>query len=158
VLVQGDAPRDRLLRSFREAGNAVLLGTGTFWEGVDVKGSALSVVIIDKLPFAVPDDPLLKARLDAIRAQGGNPFFDEQVPQAAIALKQGVGRLIRDEQDFGVVMLCDTRLVTKGYGRAFLASLPPMKRTRSLEEVQGFLRERLAGAEENGGQGIGNRG
>ena len=158
VLVQGDAPRDRLLRSFREAGNAVLLGTGTFWEGVDVKGSALSVVIIDKLPFAVPDDPLLKARLDAIRAQGGNPFFDEQVPQAAIALKQGVGRLIRDEQDFGVVMLCDTRLVTKGYGRAFLASLPPMKRTRSLEEVQGFLRERLAGAEENGGQGIGDRG
>ncbi len=147
VLVQGDAPRDRLLRCFREAGNAVLLGTGSFWEGVDVKGSALSVVIIDKLPFAVPDDPLLKARLDAIRAQGGNPFFDEQVPQAAIALKQGVGRLIRDEQDFGVVMLCDTRLVTKGYGRAFLASLPPMKRTRSLEEVQGFLRERL-GAEE----------
>jgi ATP-dependent DNA helicase DinG len=146
VLVQGDGSRDQLLRRFRDAGNAVLLGTGSFWEGVDVKGTALSVVIIDKLPFAAPDDPLLKARLEAIREQGGNPFFDEQVPQAVIALKQGVGRLIRDDADFGVVMLCDTRLVTKGYGRAFLSSLPPMKRTRDLEEVTGFLRERLAAA------------
>ncbi|HLB85331.1 MAG TPA: helicase C-terminal domain-containing protein, partial [Steroidobacteraceae bacterium] len=119
------------------------LGTGSFWEGVDVRGDALCVVIIDKLPFAVPDDPLLKARLDAIRAQGGNPFFDEQVPQAVMALKQGVGRLIRDEQDFGVVVLCDPRLLRKGYGRAFLDSLPPMPRTRSLEHVCGFLRERL---------------
>jgi ATP-dependent DNA helicase DinG len=143
VLVQGTASRDQLLRTFREAGNAVLLGTGSFWEGVDVKGAALSVVIIDKLPFAAPDDPLLKARLAAIRELGGNPFFDEQVPQAVIALKQGVGRLIRDEGDFGVVMLCDTRLVTKGYGRTFLSSLPPMKRTRALEEVQQFLREKL---------------
>jgi ATP-dependent DNA helicase DinG len=143
VLVQGDGSRDQLLRHFREAGNAVLLGTGSFWEGVDVKGSALSVVIIDKLPFAAPDDPLLKARLDAIRAQGGNPFFDEQVPQAVIALKQGVGRLIRDQDDFGVVAICDTRLVTKGYGRAFIQSLPPMRRTRELAEVQGFLRFRL---------------
>jgi len=133
-----------LLRAFREMGNAVLLGTGSFWEGIDVKGEALSVVIIDKLPFAAPDDPLLKARLAAIREQGGNPFFDEQVPQAVIALKQGVGRLIRDDTDFGVVMLCDTRLVTKGYGRSFIASLPPMQRTRSLEDVQAFLRERLA--------------
>jgi ATP-dependent DNA helicase DinG len=146
VMVQGDAPRDQLLRSFRDAGNAVLLGTGSFWEGVDVKGAALSVVIIDKLPFAAPDDPLLKARLDAIRAQGGNPFFDEQVPQAVIALKQGVGRLIRDAGDFGVVMLCDTRLVTKGYGRAFIQSLPPMRRTRELTEVQGFLHEKLGAA------------
>ncbi len=145
VLVQGEASRDRLLREFRVAGNAVLLGTGSFWEGVDVKGPALSVVIIDKLPFAVPDDPLLKARLATIRAQGGNPFFDEQVPQAVIALKQGVGRLIRDESDAGVVMLCDVRLVTKGYGRAFLQSLPPMKRTRSIKEVQTFLEEKLAG-------------
>jgi ATP-dependent DNA helicase DinG len=147
VLVQGEGSRDQLLRRFREAGNAVLLGTGSFWEGVDVKGAALSVVIIDKLPFAAPDDPLLKARLDAIREQGGNPFFDEQVPQAVIALKQGVGRLIRDQGDFGVVMICDTRLVTKGYGRAFIQSLPPMKRTRELDEVQRFLRERLAEAE-----------
>ena len=143
VLVQGDGSRDQLLRRFREAGNAVLLGTGSFWEGVDVKGAALSVVIIDKLPFAAPDDPLLKARLEAIRTQGGNPFFDEQVPQAVIALKQGVGRLIRDEGDFGVVMVCDTRLVTKGYGRAFIQALPPMRRTRELAEVQGFLREKL---------------
>jgi len=147
VLVQGDGSRDHLLRRFREAGNAVLLGTGSFWEGVDVKGAALSVVIIDKLPFAAPDDPLLKARLDAIREQGGNPFFDEQVPQAVIALKQGVGRLIRDQADFGVVMICDTRLVTKGYGRAFIQSLPPMRRTRELLEVQQFLRERLGEAE-----------
>jgi ATP-dependent DNA helicase DinG len=147
MLVQGDAPRDQLLRAFREAGNAVLLGTGSFWEGVDVKGTALSVVIIDKLPFAVPDDPLLKARLSAIRAQGGNPFFDEQVPQAVIALKQGVGRLIRDADDFGVVMLCDPRLVTKGYGRIFIQSLPPMRRTRELAEAQAFLRERLGEGE-----------
>ena len=144
VLIQGGASRDHLLRTFREMGNAVLLGTGSFWEGIDVKGEALSVVIIDKLPFAAPDDPLLKARLAAIRERGGNPFFEEQVPQAVIALKQGVGRLIRDETDFGVVMLCDTRLVTKGYGRTFITSLPPMQRTRSLEDVQAFLRARLA--------------
>ena len=143
VLVQGEAARDQLLRRFREAGNAVLLGTASFWEGVDVRGDALCVVVIDKLPFAVPDDPMLKARLEAIREQGGNPFFDEQVPQAVIALKQGVGRLIRDEQDFGVVVLCDPRLTRRGYGRAFLDSLPPMSRTRSLEEVRRFLRERL---------------
>jgi ATP-dependent DNA helicase DinG len=143
LLVQGEASRDHLLRRFREAGNAVLLGTGSFWEGVDVKGAALSVVVIDKLPFAAPDDPLLKARLDAIREQGGNPFFDEQVPQAIIALKQGVGRLIRDPADFGVIAICDNRLVTKGYGRAFVQSLPPMRRTREIGEVQAFLRERL---------------
>ncbi len=143
VLVQGDGSRDQLLRRFRDAGNAVLLGTGSFWEGVDVKGAALSVVVIDKLPFAAPDDPLLKARLEAIRSAGGNPFFEEQVPQAIIALKQGTGRLIRDPGDFGVVMICDTRLVTKGYGRAFIQSLPPMRRTRELTDVQDFLRERL---------------
>lgn len=146
VLVQGDGSRDQLLRRFREAGNAVLLGTGSFWEGVDVKGPALSVVVIDKLPFAVPDDPMLKARLDAIRERGGNPFFEEQVPQAVIALKQGVGRLIRDAGDSGVVMLCDNRLLSRGYGRSFLASLPPMRRTRELDVVCRFLRERLAPA------------
>jgi ATP-dependent DNA helicase DinG len=144
VFVQGDAPRDAMLSKFREAGNAVLLGTSSFWEGVDVKGTALSVVVIDKLPFAVPDDPVLKARLEAITRRGGNAFFEEQVPQAVIALKQGVGRLIRDTQDFGVVVLCDPRLRTRGYGRIFLDSLPPMPRTSNLDEVMIFLETRLA--------------
>lgn len=140
VLVQGDAPRDVLLSRFRELGNAVLLGTGSFWEGVDVKGPALSVVVIDKLPFAVPDDPVLKARLRAIERRGGNPFFEEQVPQAVIALKQGVGRLIRDGEDAGVVVLCDPRVRTRGYGRLFLDSLPPMPRTDDPDRVAAFLR------------------
>lgn len=144
VLVQGDAPRDTLLKRFREYGNAVLLGTSSFWEGVDVKGAALSVVIIDKLPFAVPDDPVLKARLAAIEQRGGNAFMEEQVPQAVIALKQGVGRLIRDHEDFGVIMLCDQRLRTRPYGKTFLKSLPAMPLTRDLEVVTTFLREKLA--------------
>jgi ATP-dependent DNA helicase DinG len=146
VLVQGDAPREILLSRFRDHGNAVLLGTGSFWEGVDVKGAALSVVIIDKLPFAAPDDPVLKARLDAIERRGGNPFFEEQIPQAVIALKQGVGRLVRDPDDFGVIMLCDQRLRTRGYGRIFLDSLPPMPRTERIDEVEQFLHAKLAGA------------
>lgn len=144
VLVQGDAPREVLLTKFRERGNAVLLGTSSFWEGVDVKGAALSVVIIDKLPFAAPDDPVLKARLDAIERRGGNPFFEEQIPQAVIALKQGVGRLMRDPSDFGVIMLCDQRLRTKGYGKIFIDSLPFMPRTENLVDVQQFLHERLS--------------
>ena len=143
LLVQGDAPRDLLLQQFREAGNAVLMGTGSFWEGVDVKGPALTVVVIDKLPFAVPDDPVLKARLAAIEQRGGNPFFEEQVPQAAIALKQGAGRLIRDVEDFGVVLLGDRRVINKPYGRIILDSLPPMKRTEALDEVTEFLRSKL---------------
>jgi ATP-dependent DNA helicase DinG len=144
VLVQGDAPREVLLNKFRERGNAVLLGTSSFWEGVDVKGAALSVVIIDKLPFAAPDDPVLKARLDAIERRGGNAFFEEQIPHAVITLKQGVGRLMRDPNDFGVIMLCDERVRTKGYGRIFLDSLPPMPRTENLVDVQQFLFERLS--------------
>lgn len=144
VLVQGDAPREVLLKRFREYGNAVLLGTSSFWEGIDVKGAALSVVIIDKLPFAVPDDPVLKARLAAIEQRGGNAFFEEQVPQAVIALKQGVGRLIRDRDDFGVIMLCDQRVRTRAYGRIFLRSLPPMPVTDRIEEVAEFLQTRLA--------------
>ncbi len=143
ILVQGDAPREVLLNRFREYGNAVLLGTSSFWEGVDVKGAALSVVVIDKLPFAVPDDPVLKARLAAIEQRGGNSFFEEQVPQAVITLKQGVGRLIRDADDFGVIMLCDQRLKTKPYGRIFLRSLPPMPVTSGLDAVTQFLRTRL---------------
>jgi len=144
VLVQGDGPRESLLSKFREYGNAVLLGTSSFWEGVDVKGAALSVVVIDKLPFAAPDDPVLKARLDAIEQRGGSPFFEEQIPQAVIALKQGVGRLMRDPNDFGVVMLCDQRLRTRAYGRIFLDSLPPMPRTERLEQVEDFLFAKLA--------------
>jgi ATP-dependent DNA helicase DinG len=143
LLVQGEAPRDVLLKQFREYGNAVLLGTGSFWEGVDVKGEALCVVVIDKLPFAVPDEPLTRARLAAIEQRGGNPFMEEQVPQAVVALKQGVGRLIRDQHDFGVIMLCDRRLTTRSYGRLFLDSLPPMPRTETLGEVQQFLQRHL---------------
>lgn len=139
LMVQGDYPRNELLRRFREQGNAVLLGTGSFWEGVDVRGAALSCVIIDKLPFAAPDDPVLQARADALRARGGNPFMELQVPQAVITLKQGVGRLIRDVDDRGVMVLCDPRLISKPYGQTFLNSLPPMLRTRKLELVQRFF-------------------
>ena len=146
VLVQGEAPRDALLRRFRELGNAVLLGTGSFWEGVDVRGSALSVVVIDKLPFAAPDDPMLKARLEGLRREGKNGFMEYQLPQAVLALKQGVGRLIRATDDTGVIMLCDPRLTSKGYGRAFIASLPPMPQTRELEEIVAFLHRQLGSA------------
>jgi ATP-dependent DNA helicase DinG len=139
LLVQGSAPRSELLARFREAGNAVLLGTGSFWEGVDVRGEALSCVIIDKLPFASPDDPVLQARARALEETGGNSFIDYQVPQAVIALKQGVGRLIRDAQDRGVLVLCDPRLRSKGYGKIFLASLPPMPRTSELGDVLAFF-------------------
>ncbi|HEX7326232.1 MAG TPA: ATP-dependent DNA helicase [Rhodanobacteraceae bacterium] len=141
LFVQGTAPRHQLLSDFRDSGNGVLLGAASFWEGVDVAGDALSVVVIDKLPFASPDDPVLQARLDAVRRGGGNPFRDWQIPAAAIALKQGAGRLIRDVHDRGVLVLCDPRLVSKGYGKLFLASLPPMPRTRELADVQAFFGE-----------------
>jgi ATP-dependent DNA helicase DinG len=146
VLVQGQAPREALLREFRALGNAVLLGTGSFWEGVDVKGDALTIVAIDKLPFASPEDPLLKARLEGIRRRGGNPFFEYQLPQAVLALKQGVGRLIRDFDDFGVIVLGDPRLTTRAYGRLFLEALPPCPIIAEPAEGARFLRERLAGA------------
>lgn len=139
VLVQGDEPRARLLASFRALGNAVLLGTQSFWEGVDVKGPALSVVLIDKLPFAAPDDPLLKARLDAAREDGREPFRDVQLPQAVLSLKQGIGRLIRDTDDAGLAAVCDPRLLGKSYGRVFLASLPPMPIIRREAEAVAFL-------------------
>ncbi len=139
LLVQGESARSELLSRFRELGNAVLLGSASFWEGVDVPGDALSVVVIDKLPFAPPDDPLLAARLEHLRAEGGNPFFDYQLPQAAIALKQGAGRLIRTETDRGVLMICDARLTDKPYGKRIWRSLPPMKRTRELAEVESFF-------------------
>ena len=139
LFVQGSAPRHLLLERFRASGNGVLLGAASFREGVDVAGDALSVVVIDKLPFASPDDPVFQARLDAVRRGGGNPFYDEQVPQAVIALKQGAGRLIRGEGDRGVLVLCDPRLTQKGYGRIFLDSLPPLPRTRDIADVQAFF-------------------
>ncbi|WP_038054366.1 MULTISPECIES: ATP-dependent DNA helicase [Thermomonas] len=139
LFVQGSEPRHVLLQRFRESGNGVLLGTASFREGVDVAGDALSVVVIDKLPFAAPDDPVFEARLDAIRRAGGNPFRDEQLPQAVIALKQGAGRLIRTETDRGVLVLCDPRLLGKTYGRTFLESLPPLPITREVKDVQAFF-------------------
>jgi ATP-dependent DNA helicase DinG len=139
LLVQGDAPRDDLLRRFRQCGDAVLLGTGSFWEGVDVRGPALSVVAIDKLPFASPADPLMMARLEFIRREGGNGFMDHQLPTAALALKQGAGRLLRDDNDYGVVVLCDPRITGKRYGDKFLQALAPMPSTASLNDVASFL-------------------
>ena len=139
LLVQGEGSRTELLTRFRRLGNAVLLGSQSFWEGVDVQGEALSVVIIDKLPFAPPDDPLFAARLDRIARDGGNPFVDYQLPQAAISLKQGAGRLIRSESDRGVLMICDRRLAEKPYGRKIWQALPPMRRTRELADVVEFF-------------------
>jgi ATP-dependent DNA helicase DinG len=139
LLVQGTQSQNRLLEAFREHGNAVLLGTQSFWEGVDVRGEALSCVMIDRLPFASPGDPVVQARIEALRQADQNPFMTYQVPQAVITLRQGVGRLIRDATDRGVLMLGDVRLVTKPYGRTFIDSLPPMRRTRSLSTVQRFF-------------------
>jgi ATP-dependent DNA helicase DinG len=133
LLVQGTAPRELLLRRFRDSGNAVLLGSASFWEGVDVQGPALRLVIIDKLPFASPEDPVVRARIEHLQSQGANPFKDYQLPEAVLALKQGVGRLIRSEHDGGVVMICDPRLTGRGYGRLFRASLPPMRVTREAD-------------------------
>ena len=139
VLVQGTLPRDQLLERFRSLGNAVLFGTASFWEGVDVRGEALGVVMIEKLPFASPGDPVTRARIQAIETAGGNAFREHQLPQAVIALKQGVGRLIRDVEDTGVVMICDPRVTSSGYGKVFLSSLPKMPRTAELDEVVEFL-------------------
>jgi ATP-dependent DNA helicase DinG len=144
LLVQGTGSRSQLLSRFRALGNAVLLGSQSFWEGVDVRGEALSLVMIDKLPFAPPDDPVLAARIEGVRSTGGNPFNELQLPQAVLQLKQGAGRLIRDEADRGVLMLCDPRLVTKPYGRRILQSLPPMALTRELSAVERFFAARPA--------------
>ena len=140
LLVQGEGTRNELLERFRKLGNAVLVASQSFWEGVDVKGDALSLVVIDKLPFAPPDDPVLAARIDAINKSGGNAFMQYQVPHAAITLKQGAGRLIRDETDRGVLMICDPRLVEKPYGKRIWQSLPSMKRTRVESEAVNFFR------------------
>lgn len=141
ILVQGEGPREKLLRDFREHGSAVLLGTASFWEGVDVKGDALRLVVIEKLPFASPDDPLTKARIAFLQRKGENAFRDYQLPEAVLALKQGVGRLIRSETDRGMIVIADPRLLTKGYGRTFRASLPPMPVTQDRDEALRFLRK-----------------
>jgi ATP-dependent DNA helicase DinG len=141
LFVQGEAPRERLLKEFREDGNGVLLGTTSFWEGVDVKGDALRLVVIEKLPFASPDDPLVRARIDHLQATGGNAFRDYQLPEAALALKQGVGRLIRSEEDYGTVVICDPRVMGRGYGKVLLAALPAMTPTRDRDEALRFIRK-----------------
>ena len=141
LLAQGALPKAALLKRFRQLGHAVLLGTASFWEGVDVRGEALSCVVIDRLPFAAPNDPVLQARIESLRQHGENPFTAYQLPQAVIALKQGAGRLIRDVSDRGVLVIGDPRLSNKAYGQTFLDSLPPMPRTRQLERVQAFFAE-----------------
>jgi ATP-dependent DNA helicase DinG len=140
LLMQGEGSRSDLLERFRRLGNAVLLGSASFWEGVDVRGDALSLVVIDRLPFAPPDDPVLAARIEKMNQEGRNAFMEYQVPQAVITLKQGAGRLIRDENDRGVLMICDPRLISKPYGKRIWRSLPPMKRTRDASEVVAFFR------------------
>jgi ATP-dependent DNA helicase DinG len=139
LLVQGMGSRTELLERFRRLGNAVLAGSHSFWEGVDVRGEALSLVVIDKLPFAAPDDPVLAARIDKMNRDGRNAFLEYQLPEAVITLKQGAGRLIRDESDRGVLMICDPRLLSRSYGKRILASLPPMRRTRDAAQAVGFL-------------------
>ncbi|MDP2879200.1 MAG: ATP-dependent DNA helicase [Sulfuricella sp.] len=139
LLLQGEGTRTELLERFRRLGNAVLVASQSFWEGVDVRGAALSLVIIDKLPFSPPDDPVLAARIEKINQEGRNAFMEYQLPHAVITLKQGAGRLIRDETDRGVLMICDPRLLTKQYGKRIWQSLPPMKRTREVGEVEKFF-------------------
>jgi len=139
LLLQGEGSRTELLERFRELGNAVLVASQSFWEGVDVRGSALSLVIIDKLPFSPPDDPVLAARIEKINKEGRNAFMEYQLPHAVITLKQGAGRLIRDETDRGVLMICDPRMLTKTYGKRIWQSLPPMTRTKELKDVESFF-------------------
>ena len=139
MLTQGDAPRHELLQRFRQAPSAVLVGAAGFWEGVDVVGDQLTLVVIDKLPFAPPDDPVLRARSRAIEAAGGNSFSELSLPAAAMSLKQGAGRLIRSEQDRGLLVICDNRLTSRSYGRQLLASIPPFRRVDSLQEALGCL-------------------
>jgi ATP-dependent DNA helicase DinG len=139
LLVQGSASKNNLLETFRKQGNSVLLGTNSFWEGVDVRGDALSCVLIDKIPFASPGDPVLQARIESLKSRGGNPFSTIQIPAAVIQLKQGIGRLIRDVDDHGVLVLCDPRFLTKPYGKLFLRSLPAMPITQQIEDVDQFF-------------------
>jgi len=138
MLVQGERPKHLLLSRFRESGKAVLVATMSFWEGVDVPGWALRLVVLDKIPFAPPNDPVVAARCAALDRDGGNGFTQYSVPSAAMTLKQGFGRLIRSQRDAGVVAILDKRIVQKGYGRALLAGLPPARRIRRLEDLAAF--------------------
>jgi len=139
LLLQGEAPRRTLLRQFSQKTDSVLFAVASFWEGVDIPGESLSLVIIDKLPFEVPSDPVIMARINRIKSLGGKPFFEYQVPRAILTLRQGAGRLMRTASDCGVIAILDTRLFTKGYGRQFLKSLPPSPVTRDMEEVAAFF-------------------
>ena len=145
LFIQGEAPRERLLQEFRSSENAILLGAASFWEGVDVVGEGLSLVVIDKLPFASPDDPVLKSRIEKLREEGGDPFSTEQLPQAILTLKQGVGRLIRSESDFGVLVIGDRRILERGYGARFLKSLPPIPLVTELDDVLAFYDDKRSG-------------
>jgi ATP-dependent DNA helicase DinG len=139
VLVQGTASRARLLERFRSQTDSVLLAVASFWEGVDIVGESLSGVIIDKLPFEVPTDPVVQARIQAIREDGGNPFFDFQIPRAVLSLRQGVGRLMRSASDGGLISVLDARLFSKRYGSVFLNSLPPSPVVREMVEIKNFF-------------------
>jgi len=156
LLVQGEGPRDLLLRRFRESGNSILLGTDSFWEGVDVPGQALRGLVLAKVPFRPPNEPIIAARLEAIAAAGGDPFNDYQVPLAALKLKQGFGRLIRTRTDVGVVVLLDPRVLRKRYGATLLEGLPPAERmlgswAEIREKIQAFFD--LHGVVTEGGEG-----
>lgn len=144
ILLQGSMPKRELIEQFKKLGNAVLLGTNSFWYGVDVRGDALSCVIIDKLPFAAPDDPILQAKIQTLKKQGIDPFLTHQLPNAVLLLKQGAGRLIRDVQDRGLLVICDPRIVGMRYGETFLNSLPDMPRTRDLNKVKDFFNETIS--------------
>ncbi|MBL8442757.1 MAG: ATP-dependent DNA helicase, partial [Zoogloeaceae bacterium] len=139
LLLQGEGSRTELLDRFRRMGNAVLVASQSFWEGVDVPGDALSLVIIDKLPFAPPDDPVLSARVEHLQRSGLNPFMHYQLPRTVINMKQGAGRLIRTERDRGLLCICDPRMIDKPYGKIVWRSLPPMRRTRVEAEAVAFL-------------------
>ena len=154
VLVQGSMPHAELLERFRRHGHAILLGTGSFWEGVDVKGPALSCVVIDKLPFATPDDPVFRARAAQMIRNGLNPFRDYQLPNAVISLRQGAGRLIRDDNDCGVLMICDPRIRTKSYGNIFLRNLPPMPVLSTFADVHEWFMQETAAEPAAGAAGL----